>query len=47
VAKYSVQPGSKLNEFINSGNESNEYYEFKLKQEYNYPVDVLVALTSK
>ncbi|MGG3523678.1 hypothetical protein ABES33_28660 [Bacillus pseudomycoides] len=49
VAQYSVQPGSKLNEFINSGNsgDQGEYYEFKLKQAYNYPVDVLVALTSK
>ncbi|PEA72978.1 hypothetical protein [Bacillus toyonensis] len=47
VAKYSVQPGSKLNEFINSATNSNEYYEFKLKQAYNYPVDVLVSLTSK
>ncbi|MCW9134659.1 hypothetical protein OF830_28330 [Bacillus paramycoides] len=47
VAKYSVQPGSKLNEFINSGNKNSEHYEFKLKQAYNYPVDVLVSLTSK
>ncbi|MCM3737783.1 hypothetical protein M3215_18830 [Bacillus cytotoxicus] len=47
VAKYSVQPGAKLNEFINSGNNGSEYYEFKLKQTYNYPVDVLVALTSR
>lgn len=50
VAKYSVQPGAKLQEFINNGNSNPDvgaYYEFKLKQAYNYPVDVLVALTSK
>lgn len=47
LAKYSVQPGTKLQEFINSGNSNSEYYEFKLRKTYDYPVEVLLALTSK
>ncbi|ASZ69439.1 hypothetical protein CJ306_29780 (plasmid) [Bacillus cereus] len=49
VAKYSVQPGTKLQEFINEGNksETSKYFEFKLRNAYDYPVNVLVSLTSK
>lgn len=48
VAKYSVQPGAALEKFINDGNSffANDY-EFKLRKTYDYPVDVLLALTSK
>ncbi|PEI90067.1 hypothetical protein COE76_25830, partial [Bacillus pseudomycoides] len=49
VAKYSVQPGAKLQEFINGANksETSKYFEFKLRNAYDYPVNVLVSLTSK
>lgn len=50
LAKYSVKPGSNLQAFINAGNTDpalSKGFEFKLREAYDYPVDVLLALTSK
>ena len=48
VAKYSVKPGAVLEKWIDDGNAffANDY-ELKLRKTYDYPVDVLLALTSK
>ncbi|MBJ8031792.1 hypothetical protein JDS96_29090 [Bacillus cereus group sp. N21] len=48
LAKYSVQPGSQLQGLIDTWNKAEDFpFQVKLKKEFTYPVDVILALTSK
>ncbi|MEH7464063.1 hypothetical protein V7166_18830 [Bacillus thuringiensis] len=47
VAKYSIQPGDNLLKELDRINKESDTFEFKVRPKYDYPVDVLLALTSK